>query len=142
MASPDQRGSRLALRRVRILPTLQACAAEEPDCRRVELLGVVARDQDKVRRGLLEADVRQIRHRALRVAGLDQATSGDSRAYATNRRGIMSTQRSGKGAGIGLGGILVIVGIILAIVWNVWIGVILALVGLIAFGGFVRGKWY
>ena len=54
----------------------------------------------------------------------------------------MSAQRSGKGAGIGLGGILVIVGIILAIVWNVWIGVILALVGLIAFGGFVRGKWY
>jgi hypothetical protein len=54
----------------------------------------------------------------------------------------MSAQRSGKGAGIGLGGILVIVGIILAIVWNVWIGLILVLVGLIAFGGFVRGKWY
>jgi hypothetical protein len=54
----------------------------------------------------------------------------------------MSAQRSGKGAGIGLGGILAIVGIILAIVWNVWIGLILVLVGLIAFGGFVRGKWY
>ena len=55
----------------------------------------------------------------------------------------MSVQRSGgNGAGIGLGGILVIVGIILAIVWNVWIGVIVALVGLIAFGGFARGKWY
>ena len=35
-----------------------------------------------------------------------------------------------------------IVGVILAIVWSVWIGVIVALVGLIAFGGFVRGKWY
>jgi hypothetical protein len=45
-------------------------------------------------------------------------------------------------AGIGIGGILVILGIILAIVWNLWIGIIIALVGLIAFGGFVRGKWY
>jgi hypothetical protein len=54
----------------------------------------------------------------------------------------MSAQRSNKGAGIGIGGILVIVGIILAIVWSVWVGVIIALIGLIAFGGFVRGKWY
>lgn len=54
----------------------------------------------------------------------------------------MSAQRSGNSAGIGLGGILVIVGIILAIIWSVWIGVIVALVGLIAFGGFARGKWY
>jgi hypothetical protein len=45
-------------------------------------------------------------------------------------------------AGIGIGGILVILGIILAIVWNFWIGLIVALVGLIAFGGFVRGWWY
>lgn len=44
--------------------------------------------------------------------------------------------------GIGLGGILVIVGIVLAIVWSFWIGLIIALVGLIAFGGFARGKWY
>ena len=45
-------------------------------------------------------------------------------------------------AGIGLGGILVIIGIVLAIVWSVWAGVIIALVGLIAFGGFAKGKWY
>jgi hypothetical protein len=45
-------------------------------------------------------------------------------------------------AGIGIGGILVILGIILAIVWNLWIGIIIALIGLIAFGGFVRGRWY
>jgi len=45
-------------------------------------------------------------------------------------------------AGIGLGGILVIVGIVLAIVWSVWAGLIIALVGLIAFGGFAKGKWY
>jgi hypothetical protein len=44
--------------------------------------------------------------------------------------------------GISLGGILVIVGIVLMIVWSFWIGLIIALVGLIAFGGFARGKWY
>ena len=44
--------------------------------------------------------------------------------------------------GIGLGGILVIAGIVIAIVWSVVIGVIVALVGLVAFGGFVRGRWY
>jgi tetrahydromethanopterin S-methyltransferase subunit B len=44
--------------------------------------------------------------------------------------------------GIGLGGILVIVGVVLMFVWSFWIGLIIALVGLIAFGGFVKGKWY
>jgi hypothetical protein len=44
--------------------------------------------------------------------------------------------------GISLGGILVIVGIILAIVWSLWIGIIIALIGLLAFGGFARGRWY
>ncbi len=50
-----------------------------------------------------------------------------------DRRGI---------AGISLGGIIVIVGIVLMIVWSFWIGLIIVLVGLIAFGGFARGKWY
>ena len=45
-------------------------------------------------------------------------------------------------AGISLGGILVIVGIVLIFVWSFWIGLIIVLVGLIAFGGFARGKWY
>ena len=49
---------------------------------------------------------------------------------------------TGTNAGIGVGGILVILGIVLAIFWSVWIGVLVALVGLIAFGGFVRGRWY
>ena len=56
----------------------------------------------------------------------------------------MAAER-GRGGGIGgisLGGILVIVGIVLMIVWSFWIGLIIALVGLIAFGGFERGKWY
>jgi hypothetical protein len=56
----------------------------------------------------------------------------------------MATERGrgGSTGGIGLGGILVIVGIVLAIVWSFWVGLIIALVGLIAFGGFARGKWY
>ena len=45
-------------------------------------------------------------------------------------------------AGISVGGIIVIVGIVLMIVWSFWIGLIIVLVGLIAFGGFTRGKWY
>ena len=44
--------------------------------------------------------------------------------------------------GISIGGIIVIVGIVVAILWSTWLGVIIALIGLIAFGGFARGKWY
>jgi hypothetical protein len=51
-------------------------------------------------------------------------------------------RRGGSLGGIGLGGILVIVGIIVALVWSLWLGIIIALVGLIAFGGFAKGKWY
>lgn len=50
-----------------------------------------------------------------------------------------------KGAGMGgisLGGILVIVGVVLMFIWSFWIGLIIALVGLLAFGGFARGRWY
>ena len=56
----------------------------------------------------------------------------------------MSAHSSGnnKFLGIGLGGVLVILGIILAFAWSTWIGIIIALVGLIAFGGFAKGKWY
>jgi hypothetical protein len=53
--------------------------------------------------------------------------------------------RADRGSGIGgisLGGILVIAGVVVMIVWSFWIGLIVALVGLIAFGGFARGKWY
>lgn len=44
--------------------------------------------------------------------------------------------------GISLGGILVIVGVVIAIFGPFWLGLIIALVGLIAFGGFAKGKWY
>ena len=43
---------------------------------------------------------------------------------------------------LSLGGILVIVGIVVAILWSFWAGLIIALIGLIAFGGFARGRWY
>jgi hypothetical protein len=45
-------------------------------------------------------------------------------------------------AGISLGGVLVIVGVIVAFAFSVILGLIIAVVGLVAFGGFVRGKWY
>jgi hypothetical protein len=51
-------------------------------------------------------------------------------------------ERRGGIGGISIGGILVILGIILMIVWSFWIGLIILLIGLIAFGGFARGKWY
>jgi len=44
--------------------------------------------------------------------------------------------------GLSVGGILVIIGIVVAIFWSVLLGVIIALIGLIAFGGFARGRWY
>lgn len=51
-------------------------------------------------------------------------------------------RRYGPAGGLTLGGIVVIVGIILMIVWSFWVGLIIVLIGLIAFGGFVRGRWY
>jgi hypothetical protein len=54
----------------------------------------------------------------------------------------METERRGGIGGISLGGILVIIGIVVAIFWSILLGVIIALIGLIAFGGFARGRWY
>jgi hypothetical protein len=52
--------------------------------------------------------------------------------------------RSGNGhlGGISLGGILVIVGIVLMFAVSFWLGLVVLLVGLVAFGGFAKGKWY
>jgi hypothetical protein len=45
--------------------------------------------------------------------------------------------------GISVGGIIVIVGLVVMFVFEAfWIGLIVALVGLLAFGGFAKGKWY
>jgi hypothetical protein len=55
---------------------------------------------------------------------------------------MASPERGGGIGGISLGGILVIVGIVVALVWSLLLGIVLILVGLIAFGGFARGRWY
>ena len=55
----------------------------------------------------------------------------------------MATPKRRSGiVGISVGGIIVIVGIVIALFWSLWIGLLVVLVGLIAFGGFARGKWY
>jgi hypothetical protein len=66
---------------------------------------------------------------------LNGAVEGAKMAVDRGRRG-------GTLGGISLGGILVIVGIVVAIVWSLWLGIIIALVGLLPFSGFARGKWY
>lgn len=48
----------------------------------------------------------------------------------------------GNTGGIGLGGILVIVGILVMLFGSFLIGLIITLIGLVAFGGFAKGKWY
>jgi hypothetical protein len=56
---------------------------------------------------------------------------------------VATPERRGRGiGGISLGGILVIVGIVVALFWSLLLGLIIAVIGLVAFGGFVRGKWY
>jgi hypothetical protein len=64
------------------------------------------------------------------------------RRSASITKGELAGMADRKYGGISLGGILVILGIVLIIVWSFWIGLIVALIGLIAFGGFARGKWY
>jgi hypothetical protein len=55
---------------------------------------------------------------------------------------VATPERRGRIGGISTGGIIVIVGIVVMIVWSFWLGLIIALLGLIAFGGFARGRWY
>ncbi|MGF1598745.1 MAG: hypothetical protein ACFCVK_17755 [Acidimicrobiales bacterium] len=56
---------------------------------------------------------------------------------------MASTTNSGFNiGGIGLGGILVIVGVLIAIFGSLFWGIIIALIGLIFFGGFAKGRWY
>ena len=50
---------------------------------------------------------------------------------------------SGRGlAGVSTGGIIVIVGVVVALFISTLLGIIIAVVGLAAFGGFAKGKWY
>jgi hypothetical protein len=69
--------------------------------------------------------------------------TGQTSHDTVHRGGGMGAARTGGNVGgISIGGILVIVGIVLAIVWSFWVGLIVAVVGLVAFGGFAKGKWY
>ena len=70
--------------------------------------------------------------RARRLSSLHHSRGREDKVAAPERRY----------GGLTLGGILVLVGIVVVIVWSFWIGLIIALIGLVAFGGFVRGKWY
>jgi hypothetical protein len=54
----------------------------------------------------------------------------------------MSNSERGSIAGVSLGGIIVIVGIVLMLVSSFWLGLIVVLIGLIAFGGFAKDHWY
>jgi hypothetical protein len=55
---------------------------------------------------------------------------------------VATPERRGGIGGISTGGILVIIGIVVMIVWSFILGLIIILIGLIAFGGFARGRWY
>lgn len=47
-----------------------------------------------------------------------------------------------KYGGVTIGGIVVILGVLMMLFVSVLIGLIVTLIGLVAFGGFARGKWY
>jgi len=72
--------------------------------------------------------------------------SGSTRAagrHPTRKETRMAARDDQKRiGGISAGGIIVIVGILALIFWSFRIGLIVILIGLIAFGGFARGKWY
>jgi len=55
---------------------------------------------------------------------------------------MAAPERRGGIGGISVGGILVIIGIVVMLFWSILLGAIITLIGLIAFGGFVKGKWY
>jgi hypothetical protein len=65
-----------------------------------------------------------------------------SQADMEEERVATPERRGGGIGGISLGGIIVIVGIVVAIFWSLLLGLIIVLIGLIAFGGFARGRWY
>jgi hypothetical protein len=76
------------------------------------------------------------------LTGKIQACTRQKTTPTTEARNGMADGRAGGSAGIGLGGILVIIGIVVAIVLSLGLGILIAIVGLVAFGGFARGRWY
>ena len=75
----------------------------------------------------------------LMVRRATDPAGGGGRLTATIPR---PATEGGDVGGISLGGIIVILGIVLMFVWSFWWGLIIALIGLLAFGGFARGRWY
>jgi len=68
--------------------------------------------------------------------------AGTMSPLITDGRRVMADRTATGGVGITLGGAIVIAGILIAIFWSVLWGVIVALIGLLAFGGFAKGRWY
>ena len=56
------------------------------------------------------------------------------------RRAVASERSARLRRGIGIGCVLVVVGIILALTFSVWEGLLLVLIGLAVFGWFAKGK--
>jgi hypothetical protein len=44
--------------------------------------------------------------------------------------------------GVSLGGVIVVAGVAVMIFGSFWVGLIITIIGLVAFGGFAKGKWY
>jgi hypothetical protein len=61
---------------------------------------------------------------------------------ARREEDLMADRSATGGVGLTLGGAIVIAGIVIAIFWSVILGIIVALIGLLAFGGFAKGRWY
>jgi hypothetical protein len=54
----------------------------------------------------------------------------------------MSRYADKKVGGVALGGIIAVVGVIVALGFSLLLGVILIVIGLVPLGGFAKGKWY
>jgi hypothetical protein len=63
-------------------------------------------------------------------------------AISTAAAGAAARTEGAVMGGLSLGGIIVIVGILVMIFGPLWLGIVIALIGLLAFGGFARGRWY
>jgi hypothetical protein len=101
----------------------------------LSLLRVRLTDSQSARRGPERTLVR-VKHPE--IARSRDPEHGDPPAVQ-NRAHSTRKERSVQ---LGLGGILVIIGIILIVLGHWILGIILALIGLVFFGGFARGRWY
>jgi hypothetical protein len=71
--------------------------------------------------------------------------TGRERAHYDARRTREKKMASGadrKFGGVSLGGVIVVAGVAVMIFGSFWIGLIITIIGLAAFGGFAKGKWY